>query len=96
MTIIVIGKIAFHQFYIGHNYRHLCYKYDLVQADWHSVLAHMLGKVKMKYQNKNAQNCPANMSIIRELCVIRDGRHIACDIISKAEVCSLLDIICTE
>ena len=78
------------------NYRHLCYKYELVQSDWHSGLAHLLGKVKMKYQNKNSQNCPANMSIIRELCDIRDGRHIACDIISKTEVCSLLDIICTE
>ena len=78
------------------NYRHLCYKYELVQSDWHSGLAHLLGKVKMKYQNKNAQNCPANMSIIRELCDFRDGRHIACDIISKTEVCSLLDIICTE
>ena len=78
------------------NYRHLCYKYDLVQTDWHAGLAHLLGKVKMKYQNKNAQNCPPNMSIIRELCDIRDGRHIACDIISKAEVCSLLDIFCTE
>ena len=31
-----------------------------------------------------------------ELCDIKDGRHIACDIISKAEVCKLLDIICTE
>ena len=50
----------------------------------------------MKYQNKNAQNCPANMSIIRQLLHIRDGRHIPCDIISKTEVCSLLDIICTE
>ena len=78
------------------NYRHLCYKYELVQTDWHSGLAHLLGKVKMKYQNKNSQNCPANMSIIRELCDIRDGRHIACDIISKTEVCSLLVIICTE
>ena len=44
----------------------------------------------------STQNCPPNMSIIRELCDIRDGRHIACDIISKAEVCSLLDIICTK
>ena len=78
------------------NYRHLRYKYELVQTDWHSGLAHLLGKVKMKYQNKNAQNCPANMAIIRELCDIRDGRHIACHIIFKAEVCSLLDIICTE
>ena len=78
------------------NYRHLCYKYDLVQTDWNAGLAHLLGKVKMKYRNKNAQNCPANMSIIRELCDIRDGSHIACDIISKTEVCSLLDIICTE
>ena len=68
----------------------------VVQTDWHSGLAHLLGKVKMKYQNKTVQNCPANMSIIRELCDIRDGRHIAFDIISKAEVCSLLDIICTE
>ena len=59
------------------NYRHLCYKYELVQSDWHSGLAHLLGKVKMKYQNKNSQNCPANMSIIRELWDIRDGRHIA-------------------
>ena len=78
------------------NYRHLCYKYDLVETDWHSGLAHLLGKVKMKYQNKNRQNCPASMSIIRELCDIRDGRHIVSYIISKAEVCSLLDIICTE
>ena len=70
--------------------------YVQYNIDWHSGLAHLLGKVKMKYQNKNAQNCPANMSIIRELCDIRDGRHIACDIISKTEVCSLLDIICTE
>ena len=77
------------------NYRHLCYKYELVQTDWHSGLAHLLGKVKMKYQNKNAQNCPP-MSINRELCDIRNGKHIACDIISKAEVCSLLDIICTD
>ena len=65
------------------NYRHLCYKYDLVQSDWHSGLAHLLGKVKMKCQNKNAQNYPTNMSIIRQLCDIRDGRHIACDIISN-------------
>ena len=36
------------------------------------------------------------MVIIIRICDIRDGRHIACDIISKAEVCSLLDIICTE
>ena len=72
------------------NYRHLFHKYELVQTDWHSGLAHLLGKVKMKYQNKNAQNCPANMSIIRELCDIRDGRHIACNIICKTEVCSLL------
>ena len=50
----------------------------------------------MKYQNINAQNCLPIMSIIRELCDIRDGKHVACDIISKAEVCSLLDIICTE
>ena len=57
------------------NYRRLCYKYDLVQTDWHSGLAHLLDKVKIKYQNKNAQNCPANMSIIRELCDIRDGRR---------------------
>ena len=44
----------------------------------------------------DAPHCPANMSIIRELCDSRDGIHRACDIISKTEVCSLLDIICTE
>ena len=49
-----------------------------------------------KQVNKMSSHCPAIMSIIRELCDIRDGRHIACDIISKTEVCSLLDIICTE
>ena len=78
------------------NFNVSCNHLHNVQSDWHSGLAHLLGKVKMKYQNKNSQNCPANMSIIRELCDIRDGRHIACDIISKTEVCSLLDIICTE
>ena len=96
MSIIVISKLHSISSTFATNYRHLCYKYELVQSDWHSRLAHLLGKVKIKYQNKNAQNCPANMSIIRELCDISDGRHIACDIISKAEVCSLLDIICTE
>ena len=54
------------------NYRHLCYKYDLVQTDWHAGIAHLLGKVKMKYQNKNEQNCPPIMSIILELCDIRE------------------------
>ena len=52
------------------NDRHLCYKFDLVQTDWHAGLAHLLSKVKMKYQNKNVQNCPPNMSIIRESYVI--------------------------
>ena len=81
--------------FIHNALNHLCYKYELVQTDWHSGLAHLLDKAKMKYQNKNAQNCPANMSIIRELCDIRNTR-LACDIISKAEVCSLLDVIFTE
>ena len=70
------------------NYRHFCYKSDLVQTDWHAGLAHLLSKVKMKYQNEIAQECPPNLSIIRVLCDIRDGRHIACDIISRAEVCT--------
>ena len=46
--------------------------------------------------HRNAQNCPPIMSVFRELCDITDGRHIACGIISKADVCSFLDIICTE
>ena len=58
------------------NYRHVCYKYDSFQNDWHVGLAHLIGKVKIKYQNKNSQICPPNISIIRELCNIRDGRHI--------------------
>ena len=78
------------------NYRHLCFKYDLVQTDWQAGLAHLLGNVKIKYQYKNARYYPPHMSNICELCDIRDGRHIACDIISKEDVCSLLDIICTE
>ena len=73
------------------NYRHLCYKYDLVQNNWHAKLAHLLGKVKKKIKLHKIVRL-----IIRELCDIRDGRHIAFDHISKAEVCSLLDIICTE
>ena len=94
--LLLLAQLHFISSAFATNYLHLCYKYELVQTDWHAGLAHMLGKVKMKYQNKNAQNCPANMSIIRELCDIRDGRYIACDIIFKAEVCSLCDIICTE
>ena len=53
---------------------------------------------RLKYQNKNLQKCPPNMSFICELhvCDIEDGRHITCGIISKGEVCNLFDIICTE
>ena len=96
--LLVLAKLHSISSTFATYYRHLSYKYDLVQTDCHAGLAHLLGKVKMKYQNKNAQNCPSNMSIVRELCDIRDGRHtcIACDIISRAEMCSLLDIICTE
>ena len=49
--------------------------------------------MKIKYQNKNARNCPPIASIIRELRDIRDGRQLVCKIIWKAEVCSLLDIV---
>ena len=69
------------------NYRHLCYKYDLVQNDSHTGLANLLCKVNIQYQTINAQHCPPNMSIILKLCDVRDGKHISCDIISKAEVC---------
>ena len=90
---MLIAKLHSSNFTFATNHRHLCYKYDFVQNGWHGGLTHLLGKVQMKYQNINVQNCPLNMSNIRELCGIKDGRHIACDIISKAEICNLLDII---
>ena len=46
---------------VATKYRHLCFKCHLVQNDWHVGSAHLLGKVKIKYQNIIAQNCPPNI-----------------------------------
>ena len=51
--LLLIAKLHSISSTFATNYHQLCYKYDLVQSDWHSGLAHLLGKVKMKYQNKN-------------------------------------------
>ena len=64
--LLLLAKLHSINFTFATNYRLLCYKYDSVQTDWHAGLANLLGRVKMKYQNKSSQNYPLIASIIRD------------------------------
>ena len=53
------------------------------------------GQGENEISKYNCAQQSAKYLIICELCDIRDGNHLARNIISKAEVCNLLDILCT-
>ena len=77
-------------------YRHLSYKYELSEQDWHSDLAYLRSKVKMRYNKTKAHKYPLTLPIIIELCDIRDSRHMECDIVDRAQGSQLLEALCRK
>ena len=53
------------------NYNYLSVKYDLCKRDWYCDVAHLLGRVKLKYMSEY-EPLPI-IGIFLELCDLRDG-----------------------
>ena len=82
----------------ANNYRHLSYKYELCEQDWHSDLTYLRSKVKMRYNNyeTKAHKYPLTLPTIIELFDIRDSRHMECDIVDRAQGSQLLEALCIQ
>ena len=66
------------------------YKYTIFHNDWFKDECHLIGKVKIKFQ-QNFQSRNEVQTII-ELCVIFDGIS-TCNALSHADVCKLIERI---
>ena len=75
------------------NCNYLSFKYELTEADWASDINHLLGRVKMKFQQMST--VPDIVGNILELCNIRDG-IVLCHTLGNVEVCKLIDVLCLD
>ena len=75
------------------NNKYLSYKYEISEQDWLSDVAHLLGRVKMKFKSIYGEHSLS--IIIRELCDIRDNNR-SCDILDRTNVCKFIDTLCIE
>ena len=53
------------------NYNYLSYRYTISHDDWYKDISHLIGKVKLKFQ-QDFQSRDTAQTLV-ELCAIRDG-----------------------
>ena len=81
------------EFNFSENYQYLLYKFQLSDRDWYNDLAHLLGKVKMKFSELFLDSPTA--SNVVELCSIRDN-IVICNTINNEDICKLIKLLCTD
>ena len=67
---------------------YLSSKCNIFHNDWFTDVSHLIGKVRMKFQ-QNSRISNEVQSLI-ELCAIRDGLS-NCNILTHADVCHLIE-----
>ena len=72
------------------NFKYLSYKYNIYQDSWFTDLSHLIKKVDIKF-HKDFQN-QSSVNTIVELCAIRDDMT-ECVVLSRADACTLIDLI---
>ncbi len=87
---IVVHKLQCSSSILAENYRYLAFKYKIFHGDWHQGLNHLLSKIIDSY---SAQDI-ANAQLVAELCSIRDGEQLCDSVISRDNLCNLIDLIC--
>ena len=72
---------------------YLSSKYNISHNYWFTDVSHLIGKVRMKFQ-QNSRRSNEVQSLI-ELCAIRDGLS-TYNTLSYADVCHLIELISLE
>ena len=75
------------------NYNYLSCKYNVSYNDWQLDANHLIGKVRLKNNQKSCHS--GSCQDIIELCEIRHGLTL-CVTLSNDDVCKLIDIICLD
>ena len=65
-------------------------RYDISHDDWHKDISHLIGKVKLKFQQDFQSRNTAQTLV--ELCAIRDGLS-TCNALSYLDACELINLI---
>ncbi len=77
---------------LAENYRYLSYKYTICREDWQGNIGQLINKVNDLELYTDEQHII--IDYVRELCKIRD-KMLSTEL-TKAEIQSLIDVICTE
>ena len=72
------------------NYKYLSYRYTISHVDWYKDISHLIGKVKIKFQQHFQSRNTAQTLV--ELCAIRDGLS-TCNALSYLYVSELINLI---
>ena len=72
------------------NYKYLSYRYNISHSDWYKDISHLIGKVKLKFQ-QDFQSRDTAQTLV-ELCAIRDGLS-TCNALSYLDACELINLI---
>ena len=72
------------------NYIYLSYRYNISHDDWRKNKSHLIGKVKLKFQ-QDFQSMNTAQTLV-ELCAIRDGLS-TCNALSYLDACELINLI---
>ena len=72
------------------NYKYLSYRYNISHSDWYKDISHLIGKVKLKFQ-QDFQSRDTAQTLV-ELCAIRDGLS-TCNALSYLDACEQINLI---
>ena len=64
--------------------------YNISQSDWYKDISHLIGKVKLKFE-QDFQSRDTAQTLV-ELCAIRDGFS-TCNALSYLDACELINLI---
>ena len=73
-----------------HQTTNMSYRYNISHSDWYKDISHIIGKVKLKFQ-QDFQSRDTAQTLV-ELCAIRDGLS-TCNALSYLDACELINLI---
>ena len=73
------------------NYIYLCNKYSIVHSDWYKNMTCITNMICTEYTNHQYDICKT----VTELCELRNAvAH--CGVVNRTDICSLLEVVCTD
>ena len=88
---IISSKLQCIKSTFASNYKYLYpNRYNISHSDWYKDISHLIGKVKLKFQQDSQSRDTAQTLV--ELCAIRDGLS-TCNALSYLDACELINLI---